>query len=213
MARRTKADAAITRGQVLDAAEQAFREHGVASTTLAEVARAAGVTRGAVYWHFRDKADLLGALCERARPPLEPMLGADGARDALAALRHGAITTLRHLAADSRAQALFALMFQSCGGGDAASLESTRERERGACLIRVEGLVRAAIEAGELPLDSDPALTAHALHAWMLGIMVGWVRHPASFDLDAAAPALVDAMLAGLRAAPLAGGNGRRRKA
>ena len=71
MARRTKSEAAITREQLLDAAERVFRERGVTRTSLAEVAAAAGVTRGAVYWHFRDKADLFDAMCERATLPLE----------------------------------------------------------------------------------------------------------------------------------------------
>src|SRR5438045_2232100 len=48
--RTTKGEAAITREQLLDAAERIFRDHGVAKTSLAEVATAAGVTRGAVYW-------------------------------------------------------------------------------------------------------------------------------------------------------------------
>jgi AcrR family transcriptional regulator len=55
VARRTKEAAAITREHLLDAAERVFRERGVAGSTLGEVAAKAGMTRGAVYWHFRDK--------------------------------------------------------------------------------------------------------------------------------------------------------------
>ena len=62
VARRTKEEAAVTRELLLDAAERVFRERGVAGSTLAEVAAAAGVTRGAVYWHFHDKADLYAAM-------------------------------------------------------------------------------------------------------------------------------------------------------
>ena len=54
MVRRTKEAAAITREQLLDAAERVFRERGVAGSSLAQIAAEAGVTRGAVYWHFRD---------------------------------------------------------------------------------------------------------------------------------------------------------------
>ena len=52
MARRTREEALATREQLLDAAEQVFRERGVGHASLAEVAYAAGVTRGAVYHHF-----------------------------------------------------------------------------------------------------------------------------------------------------------------
>ena len=69
MARRTKEDAAATRELLLDAAEREFCERGASRTSLAEVASAAGVTRGAVYWHFRDKSDLFSAMCARAKLP------------------------------------------------------------------------------------------------------------------------------------------------
>jgi TetR/AcrR family acrAB operon transcriptional repressor len=205
MVRRTKAEAAVTREQLLDAAERVFRDHGVASTTLGEVAAAAGVTRGAVYWHFRDKADLLGAMCERATLPLDAIFetAADGGKDPLDALRRTAIAALTQLAADPRAQAMFQLVFQTCGSTDElAPLASTKERERGACHARVEQLVERAIAAGQLPADTDAGLAAHALHAYVMGLMQSWVQQPSSFDLAASAPALVEAMLSGLRAHP-----------
>jgi TetR/AcrR family acrAB operon transcriptional repressor len=55
MARRTKEEAAATRESILDAAEQLFVKQGVSRTTLQHIATAAGVTRGAIYWHFNDK--------------------------------------------------------------------------------------------------------------------------------------------------------------
>src|SRR5882757_9515892 len=78
MPRRTKAAAAVTREHLLDAAQRVFREHGVTRTSLTEVATAAGVTRGAVYWHFKDKAALFTAMCDRATLPLDAMLEAAG---------------------------------------------------------------------------------------------------------------------------------------
>ena len=205
MVRRTKAEAAVTREQLLDAAERVFRERGVASTTLGEVAAAAGVTRGAVYWHFRDKADLLGALCERTTLPLDALFDASRCQgaDALDTLRTTAIAALTHLAGDPRAQAVFQLVFQSCGTTDEmAPLASTHQRERGACLVRVEELVARAVAEGGLPADTDPQLAGEALHAYVTGIMQSWVQNPAAYDLAAAAPALIDAMLAGLAAQP-----------
>ncbi|MDP1673909.1 MAG: TetR family transcriptional regulator, partial [Burkholderiales bacterium] len=57
MARRTKDEAVETRNQILDAAEKVFSARGVSRTSLADIAEAASVTRGAIYWHFKDKAD------------------------------------------------------------------------------------------------------------------------------------------------------------
>ncbi|MDR0458334.1 MAG: TetR family transcriptional regulator, partial [Burkholderiaceae bacterium] len=71
MARRTKEDAQATRAAVLDAAERVFLRRGVTRTSLAEIAQAAGVTRGAIYGHFRTKADLFTAMMGRVTQPLE----------------------------------------------------------------------------------------------------------------------------------------------
>jgi TetR/AcrR family acrAB operon transcriptional repressor len=204
MARKTKAEAAITREQLLDAAERVFRDRGVASTSLGEVAAAAGVTRGAVYWHFRDKADLLAALCERARLPHDVMLEArDYELDPWSVLRSMALAALTHLARDARAQAVFQLVFQTCGSAsELAPLASTQVRERASCLERTQQWLQRAIDAGQLPADTDADLAAQALHAYVLGLMQAWVQNPSAYDLAAAAPALVDAMLAGLRASP-----------
>ena len=49
MARRTKEEALETRMQIIDAARRVFHAEGVNRSTLDKVAKAAGVTRGAVY--------------------------------------------------------------------------------------------------------------------------------------------------------------------
>jgi TetR/AcrR family acrAB operon transcriptional repressor len=74
MARRTKAEAAATREALIDAAEEMFMAHGVARTTLEQIARHAGMTRGAVYWHFKNKADLFRAMLERVRMPFDELV-------------------------------------------------------------------------------------------------------------------------------------------
>lgn len=80
MVRRTKEEAQETRSQILQAAEQAFYERGVARTTLADIAALAGVTRGAIYWHFSNKSDLLQALLDTLHEPLDELAGPVKAR-------------------------------------------------------------------------------------------------------------------------------------
>ncbi|WP_322480377.1 TetR family transcriptional regulator, partial [Thermogemmatispora sp.] len=80
--RRTQEAAARTREQLLQAALQCFLEHGYAATTLEEIARRAGTTRGAIQWHFGSKADLFNTLVreqyERAARKLQPLYQRDG---------------------------------------------------------------------------------------------------------------------------------------
>ena len=56
MVRKTKEEAEQTRKELIQAARRVFHQCGVSRSTLEKIAKAAGVTRGAVYWHFKDKA-------------------------------------------------------------------------------------------------------------------------------------------------------------
>ena len=71
MVRRTKEDAIATRNSLMDAAELVFGEKGVSRASLSDIAQAAGATRGAIYWQFKDKMDLFNAMMDRVALPLE----------------------------------------------------------------------------------------------------------------------------------------------
>jgi TetR/AcrR family acrAB operon transcriptional repressor len=120
MARRTKAEALATRDGLLDAAERVFGRRGVARTTLDEIAAEAGVTRGALYWHFNGKEELFKAMCDRAVLPLERMLG-ESARarhaDPLGALAAVSVAALRTIARTPRTRAVLDILFHRCEAG------------------------------------------------------------------------------------------------
>ena len=67
--RRTKEEAEQTRNAILEAAVDVFTEKGVARATLEQIAKAANVTRGAVYWHFKNKTDIFMALHDELHRP------------------------------------------------------------------------------------------------------------------------------------------------
>lgn len=71
MARRSAADAAQTRSDILRAARTLFSAQGFAATTTGEIAEAAGVTVGALFHHFKDKADLFRAVFEELEGELD----------------------------------------------------------------------------------------------------------------------------------------------
>ena len=202
MVRRTKSEAEVTRQKLLDAAAEVFREHGVAHSTLAEVAAAAGVTRGAVYWHFRDKAHLFDALCEREQLPMEAMLAGAGEvrqKDPLSALRALAVDGLTRLATNARTQAVFDVIFHKCEfAAEFASVAGRRNATDRGCLAHVERLLKQAVDIGQLPANTDTELAARCLNAYMVGVMHEWVQRPEAYDLALAAPAMIDCILAGL---------------
>jgi len=65
MVRKSKEEADKTYHALLDAALDLFKERGVAQTALNDIARAVAMTRGAVYWHFENKDDMVIALWQR----------------------------------------------------------------------------------------------------------------------------------------------------
>lgn len=77
MARKTAAETAKTRQRILDAAAEIFATQGFPDTTLDQVARKAGMTRGAIYWHFKDKQDLLRSVLTEQAHPLELEISTD----------------------------------------------------------------------------------------------------------------------------------------
>ena len=72
MARKTKEDKEKTHRALLGAAAELFTTVGVEACTLNAIAEKAGVTRGAFYWHFKNKEDILKALwVAYTKPALE----------------------------------------------------------------------------------------------------------------------------------------------
>jgi len=110
MARSTKEEALETRARILDAAERVFHAQGVSHTSLADVAKAADVTRGAIYWHFKNKSDLFDAMCERVRLPMEAMMeeSADERNiDPLGQFMQVGVFVLKRVATDPQCRTIF----------------------------------------------------------------------------------------------------------
>jgi len=199
-------EAAATREALLDAALHVFRERGVARTTLAEIAAAAGVTRGAVYWHFRDKTDVFTAMCDRVQLPMEATLARVGeARhdDPLAALREVALSALEQLATDPGVQAVFDVIFHKCEfAAEFAAVAARQQTTDCDCHLNVERLMQQAVAKRQLPRDTDTRLAARSMNAFMVGVMHQWVQQPDAYDLERAAAQMIDLFIAGLRAQP-----------
>lgn len=73
MSRRSKEDAQVTRAQILVSALDVFFEKGYTATTFADIAKRINLTKGAVYWHFPSKLELLAALIIEQDKSYEPM--------------------------------------------------------------------------------------------------------------------------------------------
>lgn len=202
MARRTKEQALATRNLLLDAAEEVFHRQGVARSSLDDIARTAGMTRGAVYWHFSDKADLFAAMMDRAVLPMEQALRAatdEPGPDAIAAMRQTLIEVLRSVAHDLRIRrALEIAIFRVEATGDMAAMQARRIAVRAAFLALYERSLARAQASGQIHASRSPQVLALGLFALVDGLTQNWLLQPDGFDLVGDGTAAVDLYLAGL---------------
>jgi TetR/AcrR family acrAB operon transcriptional repressor len=113
------------------------------------------------------------------------------------------VSGLTRLATDARTQAVFDVIFHKCEfAAEFAAVAARRRTTDSGCLANVERLLTQAVAAGQLPRDADVRLAARCVHAFVVGVMHEWVEDPAAYDLRNAAPAMVEALLAGLAARP-----------
>jgi TetR/AcrR family acrAB operon transcriptional repressor len=204
MARKTKEEALETRNRLLDTAEHVFSVRGVSRTSLAEIAQAAGVTRGAVYWHFRNKADLFDAMMERVTLPMAQ--GSAGMSDAsvenpLAHIKASALGVLLRLAGDEQTQRVFDIVNHKCEYVD--EMETLRMRHHDscmACIDHVEAGFKNAIRKGLLPRGVNARRAARGMHALIDGIIVNWLLNRQFISLTRDAEPIIDCYLLGLGA-------------
>ena len=206
MARKTKEDTEHTYATLLDAAESVFTQKGVAATTLHDIALEAGMTRGAIYWHFKDKGELVRAMCDRATLPMEAMVNevtAVAGDDPLGSVRRLTLHALTLIAKSKRQHTVFDILFHKCEKtGELAEVFERELQSRNVCQSQIEGLLKQAVKRGQLPIDTDTHLAMQALHSYLIGLMHEWLLAPQSYDLARQAEPLVDVLLAGLRVAP-----------
>jgi TetR/AcrR family acrAB operon transcriptional repressor len=197
MARRTKAEALATRDRILDAAERVFHERGVAHTTLQDIAEAAGVTRGAIYWHFADKPAVFGAMFERAFLPVEGASALSKPLDGespLDTLRRHVDDLLQRMVDDDALRRVVGIVMHKVE--IAGDLLVVRERVLQARARHVD-LIQRRLAGTGLDLPTRRAL-AVGLHALVDGLLENWVLAPASFDLVACGRRAFEAYLAGV---------------
>ncbi len=202
MPRRSKEDALATRHSLLDAAEHVFLEQGVAGTSLNDIAVAAGTTRGAIYWHFRDKADLFNAMIDRVTMPLQSALTSVQEAphgDPLPALKKSIKQALHQTVNDPQTRRVFEVATHMVEYVE--SLCAVRERHltlRTHWVQSLRILLRrcAALRGLRLPMPAPAA--AQGLQSLVDGLIQNWLLDPGAFDLEAVGAKSVDAYLRGL---------------
>ena len=204
MARRTKEEALATRNRLLDAAELLFQAQGVSQTSLQQIAQQAGATRGAIYWHFKDKAALFNAMMERVILPLEAGPRAAAAAvgiddDPLAEIEEGMVHALTLMTTDPQVRRVFDVATHKVEyTHDMASVQQRHLSARNACVSDFEKALRLAARRDRIKLPVPGDVAAQGLHALISGLIQNWLLDPTAFDLVPTGRRTFNVYLAGL---------------
>jgi TetR/AcrR family acrAB operon transcriptional repressor len=187
MVRKTKAEAEQTRQEIIDAARCVFHECGVSRTSLEKIARVAGVTRGAVYWHFENKASLFYAMREDSVKDLEQarsILTSTDFANPLDAIEQSMLEFFAVLENTPSVRQTFEIMSLRCEYVDEFApvlLEVNKP-----CLdflTRLKTVYQRAADAGFLRPQLDPEAVAYDTFSFTSGLFNNWLADAASADL------------------------------
>jgi TetR/AcrR family acrAB operon transcriptional repressor len=184
MVRKTKEDAAITRQRIIDAAREMFLLKGVSRTSLEQIATHASVTRGAVYWHFQNKAELFHAMREEVYLPLidrmdDTLLGhsEESNKDPLGRIRKHLESTIQVLDNDQTTRATYEVMMTKCEYVDefADVLQSILSNCSG-LVHKMEQAYTKAQQIGQVGTQLSAAELALDTHLFFSGLLHMWVK-------------------------------------
>ena len=201
--RKTKAEAQQTREALLAAALEVFYRRGVSHASLHEIACSAGVTRGAIYWHFENKVDLFQAMLERLHLPLEELAQASESEDEpnpLGQTRELLVRLLRNVELDAQTRRIQEILQHKCEyTDDLGDLRQKMQALHLECDERIEKSLRNAVSKAQLPANLDCRRATLCLHGYVHGLQANWLLAPGGDSLAEQAESFVDALLDMLR--------------
>lgn len=178
---------AIRRRQIIDATIAVMARKGWNDTSIDEITREAGVSRGLVSYHFRDKSELLSGVLARCQESFDQAVanGAAQGRDVLERLRIIIRLAIEQVRSDPVNYEVF-LHFSASARSDPELRDQITNlwsgyRAATASAIRygqLKGLVRQ---------DVDPDATAAMEIGTLIGLALQWLLDPDAYPLDEAA--------------------------
>lgn len=199
--RRTKQEAEQTRLDLIRAGLDVFSAQGYESARLETIAEAAGVSRGAVYWHFGGKAGLYTAVIEELTRGGDAVAGkavSEGGSFGEICERVF-VEMLEYLANDPQARAIARLKQTKTDHiADLAKAERLQSAQGKALFERLIEFMKIGRQQGELREDVSPDEAARTFLALQNGIIVLWLAEPDLFPLPESARSLARVFLRGV---------------
>ena len=181
MVRNTKENAELTRLKIIEAARQSFLTRGVSRTSIEQIAAEAGVTRGAIYWHFANKKEIFTAMREQVFLPLidrmDENLQLENIDDPLEQLIQFLNGTIETLNESLETRQTYEILMIKCEYVD--DLVEVLDQMLDNCARiteKIEQLYTRAKEKGQLRANQSPAELAMDTHLFFIGLLHMWVK-------------------------------------
>lgn len=188
MARKTKEEALATREKILDSAIDIFFENGVSASSLNDIALHAGVTRGAVYWHFKNKRDIFEALNERLFKTfldiVTPRLTTvhDDPMQQLCDLQ---IDLMRDVHTNPVLKRTLTVLLLKCDySGDMKGFLKDQELAKFKSFDVAADHLRRAQAQNLISSEFPPEVLSRAHHCFFSGILYEYLRFPGAYDFE-----------------------------
>jgi TetR/AcrR family acrAB operon transcriptional repressor len=182
-------------------AELCFLQHGVFRTTLEHIAARAGYTRGAVYWHFKNKLEVLLAVIDRVRVPLFSSLEEmtrEREQPLLALRRHhdSALTEIEHT---PHARNMVEITLLRCEfAEETEEVFAHVQRSAAQAIAHMTTTLQQARKLGHLRQGIDPATAARSIHFMIMGALRQWILNPKEFSVHREGMVALDMLFAGM---------------
>lgn len=194
MARKTKEEAEKTRQALLASAFKVFNEKGYGKTTLQDIAEDSGVTRGAVYWHFKNKTDLFEKLFDYAFMPVRDLLFNKfeedlSPKDMIEGLMR---VWIEYAGRNEDFRAAFGIMFNKTEWSEELMPFKLKFREYEYKFIkRTEQIIAAGQQDGTFRKELKPAVAAAQYFSILLGLAQYSQFFPDEVDIHNEAESLI----------------------
>ena len=204
--RKTKIEAQKTRNYLLKAALDTFYAKGISRSSLNEIAQTAGVTRGALYWHFKNKEDLFEGLFQNMFAEISRELAHDvetQSPDIWKSFESATVNLFQRLETDEALRKFCSIIHLKC--------EYTEQNHSVIKIMRsyqdmwqrqLTDVLTLSLQKKKLPEDLNMNLAVVFMMSVISGLMSIWLNMPEQFSIGKTAPHIIRAAMNTLQHSP-----------
>ena len=175
----------------MDVAIDCFARYGYQSTSIDRIAKAAGVTKGALYYHFKDKEEILFEAVKSRVGQFERRVSTNisAITDAARALGELARVCFDHATKSNHRRLIVTLMVESLDSNPRLAAQFRAMMQRFREFLR--DIVRGGQQRGEFRADVNPDVAAEVYAGAIMGAEIQYYQDPRGFDLAATIDAFI----------------------